>query len=108
MTVGTEHKESAFRTTADVEKGVAVLNKILHRNGNLSAKAFAGYFEKLHANAAWSGIEALADIADRVWNLLDTEENEADLTAEKRQEIAKALVTYKFLLSRKVAHESAA
>ena len=101
MTSETQGADSPFKTIADVEKGVALLNKLLHRKDGLSAETFAGYFEKLHAHAAWSGVEALAEIADRIWHELDLAKGQEDLCPDTRHHIKKSLVTYKFLLHRK-------
>lgn len=108
MTAAASHRESPFKTVADVENGVAVLNKLLHHKDDLNATVFSSYFEKLHAHAAWSGVEALAEIAERIWAELDAEKDAETLSADARHHIKKALVTYKFLLHRKAATEQEA
>ena len=95
-----QEKKSPFETLADVEHGVAVLNKVLHHKDELTADKFSTYFEKLHMHAAFSGVDRLADLAERIWTCLDGAKGETTLTAETRKEIAKLLVTYKFLINR--------
>ena len=106
MTEDGSVKKSPFETIADVENGVALLNKLLHRREQLTAGEFSGYFEKLHSHAAFSGIDALASLAEKIWNQLESQDGANVLDAAARQDIARNLVTYKFLLSRRVDEDA--
>ncbi len=97
--VDTDHTERKI-TIKDVQIGLAYLQKQLHRDEALTAGQAATYFTKIHTHAAWTGLDALANLAERIWSDLDILADDHALSANERAGIGRMLVTYKFLLHR--------
>ncbi len=93
-------RDQEISSLLEVEGEIVSFMRKLHGSDELSYNQASDLFTNIHAHAAWTDLPPLANLAEKIWNDLTRDDNDAQMSHDERTEIRKNMMTYKFLLNR--------